>query len=113
MKYYTTLEDSKRLQEAGISGSCESEWLEYKGETWAQSKDITRLLNINDRVNVVAPAYILGELLGMVEGDLKSLDYGKEKWSFDCRNSKYEARIFFDEDPKHAVVEALLWQKGA
>jgi len=108
------LEWSRKLKAAGIEGEVSHWW--HTNPSWEKDKRYAQHHVHDDyvpfapRFIMIAPAYTLEELLAMVEGDYW--------WYYSKSEDTYEFRImgqgfFADTDPKEAVCEALLWQKGA
>jgi len=107
---------SKKLKEAGIEGEVSHWW--HENLSWAKDKRYARYHVHDDYVpftpkfSMIAPAPTLEELLAMVKGSYKDLEWFNEEWQFDCRNWDYEAKVFANLDPKIAVAKAKLWQEG-
>jgi len=55
-------------------------------------------------------AYTLEELLEMVNGTINLMRYPEHKWGVYLHET--DTVIGRGADPKHAVVEAILWQRG-
>ena len=113
----TDLEDSKRLQEAGIEGDPHHYWASFLRGNYIEETIITKerfndlvvMYQVMDNIQQqlfplkAIPAYSLEELLDMVEGN----------WYLEKEGNMFSVGLFLpDIDPKKAIVEALLWQKG-
>ena len=111
-KYLTDLKMSQRLQEAGINRDSEFVWLRrscYRFADWAIYKRSD--CKIED---IFYPAYLLLDLLGMVDEDWGIHYYQKDfKPSFYiCPERWAHNKIFEANDIMSAVVDAILWQKS-
>ena len=96
------LEWSKKLKEAGIEG--ESVYCFVEGED--NKYYLQRDKNWEPLSGTIRfPTYTLEELLAMVEGAFWLVNY-------DLYEIRLEWEAFSNADPKIAVAEALLWQKG-
>ena len=97
---------SKKLKEAGIRGKSEFKRIDFGTQDTALLKTAYPIM-YNE-----FPAYTLEELLNMVKGDIKGLEWYEDRWCFSYEGKASPMTCSIDIDPKIAVAEAILWQKG-
>lgn len=108
--HVTSFEMSKKLKEAGIKKRCNYYWF-----TIGTAPVLCDCLNHRPSGDVY-PAYLLTELLAMVEG-LRAIHNiptipGSNNWICELMAMDEELGPFWIEDtPIEAVAQALLWQK--
>jgi len=108
MKYVTSLETSKKLMEVGISKESEFSW-QRAGIDYSLIRTKFGAV-IGDSYS----AYLLSELLEMVEGDWcmqfdEFANRVKNIYHFDLL--EFNCDLFSATTPIQAVAEAILWQK--
>jgi len=102
MELTLDLEWTKKLKDAGIGKAWTYAWIRNAFGEWRVATQNN--ISINEEYY---PTYTLEELLAMVKGDWK-LHKTTGDYTFGCKKGIYISEI----DPKIAVVEALIWQKG-
>lgn len=109
MKYYLTdLAMSRKLKEAGIRKESKFTW--FNGKTHYGLNE-WRLVNTG-MLDLESPhcisAYLLSELLGMVEG---FVNFHEDKSIIDVTPNHQNTQYFDGENSVQAVAKAILWQK--
>jgi hypothetical protein len=115
---YLDLEWSRKLKEAGIEGNGHQFWIRTTTLRWKLYRYYDGwFIQVNGGHSfereyaetqidvIIIPTYSLEELLAMVEGAFWLVNY-------DLYEIRLEWGAFSNADPKIAVAEALLWQKG-
>ena len=107
MKYVTSLETSKKLMEAGVDKPSKFVWTKFNNGWFVEEfEDICYRWDYH--------AYLLSELLEMVEGDWcmqfdEFANRVKNIYHFDLL--EFNCDLFSATTPIQAVAEAILWQK--
>jgi len=113
--HVTDFETSKRLEAVGVREPSKFVWLKsLRGEYIVMTSDVLTPFALRRRNHDYDPhpAYLLTELLAMVEGDWNSLEWfkGWEDGAYWFSLDKNELP-FKSDNPIQAVSEAIIWQR--
>ena len=109
--HFTSLSTSKKLAEAGVDKFGKFVWLKsIRGEYVVMPSDVLTPLALHhpDHDYDPSPAYILSELLEMVEGDVV---FHKDRGTVDILQEDGRDKYIFADNSILALSKAVLWQK--